>query len=279
MANDTEALTRSQNNIGLRHQKILELLSSKGTMSVTDLAEYFSCSRATIRRDLQALEEQGLGIRLHGAVSLATTRPPASSSRAMHTIAHEDLKEAIAQLVVSYIPDNVVVGLNGGTTTTMVARLMVKVKKPVTVVTNAVNIAYELSHSEIPVVVVGGAVQPPNFESTGPLALKALEDLHLDWAILGTEGIHSQFGMSTSTEQESAVGRAFAASADKTLVAADSSKLGRMALFRMLNWTETDYLVIDVGGRERLLNWSPARLFEVERNDRAGVWKAGGPVE
>lgn len=119
----------------------------------------------------------------------------------------DDEKRAIAAAVVDEFRAGQVIGLNGGPITTQVAHRLTEAGTEVTVVTNAVNIAFELTASGISVVVIGGALQPTTYQTTGPIALEALANLHLDWAILGANGVDQGFGGSTRSEAEAAVGR------------------------------------------------------------------------
>lgn len=163
------------------------------------------------------------------------------------------------------------IGLNGGTTTLLIARALAKNKKRVRVVTNAINIAYELSINEMDVVVVGGAVRLPNFESTGQLALKTLGDMHVDLAVLGAEGADPQFGFSTKSEDEAAVAQAFRNCSDNILMAIDASKVGKKALFRLLNGTDVDFVAVDRSGAPSLRQWAGMNLEK--KSNAAQIWR------
>lgn len=242
-----------------RQQGIIALLERHGGMSVTALGEYFHCSTATIRRDLARAEGSGVALtRHHGSVSLV--REDLGTQFEAQRIAHYAAKEAIAQILVDFIPDHATVGLNGGTTMTLVARALAKVGKPVRVVTNAINIAYELALKSMDVVVVGGAVQLPHFESTGKVAQRTLAELHLDMAILGVEGVDQSFGFSTAREEEAAIAEIFRARADKVMAATDGSKLGKKELYRLLDWSDVNLIAIDSAGGRELTTWPGVSL-------------------
>jgi DeoR family transcriptional regulator of aga operon len=253
-----------------RQTGIIALLERHGGMSVTALASHFHCSTATVRRDLGRIEESGVGLaRHHGSVSLM--REDLGTQFEAQRIAHYAAKEAIAQMLVDFIPARATIGLNGGTTTTLVARALAKASKPVRVVTNAINIAYELVLKSMDVVVVGGAVQLPHFESTGKVAQRTLAELHLDMAILGVEGVDQSFGFSTAREEEAAMAEIFRSGADQVVCATDGSKLGKKELFRLLDWPEVNFVAIDMTGAEQLAQW-PGVSLEVSRG-AAQVWR------
>ena len=256
-----------------RHREIIALLDQHGALSIAQLAGRFGCSPATIRRDLAVLGKKGLPLQhYHGAVSLTRTNSLGSQIEDRQIERYQE-KEAIAQLLIDFISDDTIIGLNGGTTTTMIARALIKAKKRVRVVTNAVNIAYELSINDMDVVIVGGAVRLPNFESTGPLALRTLGDMHVDLGILGAEGTDPYFGFSTTTEEEAAVAQAFRSSSDKILMAIDHSKMGKKALFGLLNWTDVDFVAIDRVDEFPVRGFALPDSSVVASADRATVWK------
>jgi DeoR family transcriptional regulator of aga operon len=158
-----------------------------------------------------------------------------------------------------------VVGINGGTTTTEVARALVARADPgerpadgspqITVVTNALNIAHELAvRPQIKLVVTGGVVRSQSYELVGPLALPALERLTLDFAILGVDGISVANGVSTNNETEAAVNELMARRANTVVVVADASKLGRPAFARICSLSDVDVLVTGAGADTEQVN-------------------------
>ncbi|QSO51154.1 DeoR/GlpR transcriptional regulator [Alicyclobacillus curvatus] len=255
-----------------RHQEIIELLRTTGVVSVSELAERYECSPSTIRRDIGILSRTVDELRrLHGAVAMKPEMLEQNFQEKL-TQAYQQ-KVDIAAAVVEHLPESGVIGLNGGTTTTLVARQLAKTKRNLTVVTNAVNISFELTGSSVSVVVIGGALRPSNYETTGRMAEENLRGLHLDVAVLGANGLDPRFGASTSAELEAAVGRTFADQADEVIIVADSTKLGERALFQMVDWSSIRYVATDAGANDLLLQWGgrrntpedlPATVWEVQ---------------
>jgi DeoR family transcriptional regulator of aga operon len=233
------------------------------------LAERLHCSTATIRRDLHELEATSGLRRFHGAVAMEALAMESAFQERL-TVA-DDEKRAIAVAVVAQLKAGQVVGLNGGTTTTQIAHHIAETGLDVTVVTNAVNIAFELTASGISVVVVGGVLRPANYETTGPIALGALANLHLDWAVLGANGVDRRFGASTFTEAEASVGRAVAEQADRVVLAVDHSKLERTALFRMVDWDRIYAVACDRAGAPTLSGWGVEPMEDAAEG--AGFWR------
>jgi DeoR family transcriptional regulator of aga operon len=118
----------------------------------------------------------------------------------------------------------------------------------VTVVTNALNIATELAvRQHIKIVTTGGVARPQSYELIGPLATGVLEQVTLDIAILGVDGIDPAAGATAHHEGEASINKLMADRADQVVVVADSSKIGRRAFARICAPSEIDVLVTDAG--------------------------------
>jgi DeoR family transcriptional regulator of aga operon len=222
---------------------ILERLSDNGTVNVGELAETFDVSLATIRRDLGLLEEQRLIGRVHGgAVARGVLYELPLRYKAGRQHAE---KQRISQRAAAQVTDHLTVGLTGGTTTTEVARTLAE-RAGLTVVTNALNIASELAvRVNLKIVVPGGVARPESYELVGPIAEAGLEDLNLDLAFVGVDGISGTAGCTTHHEVEAYTNRALISRAKRVVVVADSSKLGRVAFARICSLADVDELITD----------------------------------
>ena len=119
-----------------------------------------------------------------------------------------------------------VVGLSGGTTCTELARWLRG--KPITVVTNAINVATELyNHSLTKVIVTGGALNSYSYELVGEMVGFTLQEYRLDLCFVGCSGITPDFGFSMRDHHESAIARAFLGVSERSVVVADHSKVGQ----------------------------------------------------
>ncbi|MEV0300753.1 DeoR/GlpR family DNA-binding transcription regulator [Streptomyces prasinus] len=244
-----------------RWNKLLELLAGEGRIEVDEAAAALDVSPATIRRDLDELSEQQMLVRTRGgavAHGVSYELPLRyKSSR------HASEKQRIAAAVAGMIADGDVVGLNGGTTTTEVARALAlragggrggrgrrepaDASAPVfTVVTNALNIAGELAvRPQVKIVVTGGVARPQTYELVGPLAAGVLNEVVLDVAVLGVDGVDPQWGLMTHQEDEASISRLFAERARRVIVVTDASKMGRRAFARICGLERVDVLVTD----------------------------------
>ncbi|MER5489268.1 DeoR/GlpR family DNA-binding transcription regulator [Streptomyces sp. NPDC002812] len=242
-----------------RWSKLLELLAVEGKLDVEEAAASVEVSAATLRRDLDELAEQRLLVRTRGGaiahgVSYELPLRYKSSHRASE-------KQRIAGAVAGMLGPGEVIGLNGGTTTTEVARALVlrvgaspaeagdSLSGPsYTVVTNALNIAGELAvRPQFKIVVTGGVARPQTYELVGPLTAGVLNEVVLDVSVLGVDGIDPQLGVMTHHEDEAGISRLFAERARKVILATDSSKMGKRAFARICSLDRIDVVVTDSG--------------------------------
>ena len=237
-----------------RWNELLELLAAAGQLQVEEAAKALGVSEATVRRDLDELARQQMLTRIRGgAVAQGVTYDLPLRYKSER---HPSEKQRIAAVAAGLVRPGQITGLNGGTTTTEVARALAtrsdlnsQVPSPaVTVVTNALNIATELAvRQHIKIVTTGGVARPQSYELTGPLATGVLEQVALDVAILGVDGIDAVAGATAHHEGEASINRLMARQAAKVVIAADSSKVGRRAFARICTAGEIDVLVTDAG--------------------------------
>jgi DeoR family transcriptional regulator of aga operon len=224
---------------------ILDRVAENGSVDVPSLAEEFRVSAATIRRDLQALHHQGLLRRTHGG---ALPRPAGLELPLQYKTSRQHReKRAIGLACARLVRDGDVVGMTGGTTATEVARALAD-RRGLTVVTNALNIAAELvSRPNIRLVVVGGNARHASYELVGPAAETMIAQYHLDIAFIGTDGFTVAEGCTTHDEMEAHTDLGFIRQAARTVVIADSTKIGKVTFARICGTDVIDTLVTDVG--------------------------------
>jgi DeoR family transcriptional regulator of aga operon len=237
-----------------RWNQLLELLAAEGQLQVEHAAQELGVSAATIRRDFDELAGQQMLARIRGgAVAQGVTYDLPLRYK---TERHPSEKRRIAEVAAGLVQPGQVVGLNGGTTTTEVARALairadlnnVTAAPGVTVVTNALNIATELAvRQHIKIVVSGGVARTQSYELTGPLATGVLERVSIDIAILGVDGIDPLAGAMAQHEGEASINHLIAKQAARVVIVADSSKIGRRAFARICAPSEVDVLVTDTG--------------------------------
>jgi DeoR family transcriptional regulator of aga operon len=237
-----------------RTAHILDALTRDGHVDVDELAEALNVSTATIRRDLDGLALKQLLIRTRGgAVTNSSTYDLPLQYNALR---HADEKRRIARVVVDRVLPGTVIGLNAGTTTTEVSRALAvrpdleggEREPTLTIVTNAINIAHELTvRSQFQLLVLGGVVRPASYELIGPIAERALADISLDDVILSANGLSAQAGASCHNIGEASIGRAMIARSRHVTLVLDSSKFGVSRLATMCQLDMIDTVVADDG--------------------------------
>ena len=242
---------------------ILERAASTGSVDVAQLAASLGVSGATIRRDLQSLSASHLLLRTHGGAVVGDVGQELSVG--IKATRNQAEKRRIGRAAASLVEDGAVVGLTGGSTATELARALAD-RRGITVVTNAINIAAELAtRPQITLVVIGGVARP-SYEMVGPAAEMMLDNYHLDIAFIGVDGLSAQEGCTTYHEMEAQTDRNFLERSRRSVVIADSSKLGKVTFARIVALSQIDDIVTDTGAepeRLRELGESGVRIHAV----------------
>ena len=215
-----------------RLSAILDLLATQGRLTVTAASDALEVSEATIRRDFAELTRRQLVTRNHGGVvatSVAYELPYRYRSSQ-----HDSELDRVARAASALVEPGSVVAMNGGTTTTAVARTLTArddlESTGLTLVTSALNIAVEaVLRPHVRCVSLGGIPRPESYEVTGPLAIAGLGQLWPDVAILGVNGLSHREGATCEHEDEAAVSRLMVERSTEVLVVATEAKLGERA--------------------------------------------------
>jgi len=223
---------------------ILDAISERGEVSLAELEELFEASPATLRRDLTVLADQGLITRTHGGAKAAGSL--AEMPVALRDTRFQDAKRRIARAAAAHIPrERYAVALSGGTTTAGVARELTG-HKDLTIVTNSLSIAsLAASYPRLRVVMTGGLLRPQSLELVGALAEGTFNAINVGTAILGADGFSAKEGVTTHDETEARTNHAMVAKAQRTIVVADGSKIGRVALAQMTETESVTMLITD----------------------------------
>ncbi|MEU1550511.1 MULTISPECIES: DeoR/GlpR family DNA-binding transcription regulator [Nocardia] len=233
-----------------RWNRLLELLAESGRLSVEEAADRLGVSAATVRRDFTALAEQQLATRTHGGVVATTV---AYDLPARYRQSAGEAKQRIAEHAASLVDPHAVVGMNGGTTTTAVARALAgrtdlgsAGDERLTLVTNALNIAGEMVlRPHMRTIVLGGVARRESYELHGPLAERALAELRLDELVLGVNAISVAGGAQCRHIDEAGVTTEMVRRSGRVMVVATGEKLERTALARICGIEQVQVLVTD----------------------------------
>jgi DeoR family transcriptional regulator, fructose operon transcriptional repressor len=225
-----------------RRQRVLDLVSAKGFVTLADLARDLHVSESTLRRDLDHWDHKGHLKRIHGGAMFVGdgSSLPALEERSGSQISE---KRLIAKAVAERIRDGDAVLLDGGTTTLEVARLLVG--RSLQIVTNSLPIANLFASSrETDLVMIGGYVYPKTGVALGPFSVRMMEDIHVHQTILSVGGITAK-GLFNSNPLLVQTEQQMMRCADEVIVVADHTKIGRQALAFLCELSAVDTLVVD----------------------------------
>ncbi|MCG8910025.1 MULTISPECIES: DeoR/GlpR family transcriptional regulator [Pseudomonas] len=217
-------------NLPPRQQSILDLVRERGYLSIEELAQQFTVTPQTIRRDINQLAEQNLLRRYHGGAAWDSS----IENTAYNTRADQmrDEKQRIAEAIAAHIPDNASLFINIGTTTEAIARALLG-HKNLKVITNNLHVASILAgKDDFEVLIAGGTVRGDG-GVVGQAAVDFIEQFRVDFAVVGISGIDEDGSLLDFDYQEVRVSRALIDNARQVFLAADSSKFGRNAVVRL----------------------------------------------
>lgn len=231
-----------------RLNHIVSVVVESGAIEVPALADRFAVSEATIRRDLELLERQRLVSRTRGGASPHV----AFNDLPLGYKTSQDLaeKRRIAAAALQFLDGARVIGMTGGTTVQEFARLLGK-RSGLTAVTNALNIATGLvGNPGVRVFAAGGEVRASSQEAVGPSAEAFLADYHIDVSFVGVDGVDAVAGCTNYDPIGARVNDTMCRVSRTTVVLADATKIGRVALAGVRPMREVDVLVTDTRAPE-----------------------------
>jgi len=240
----------------VRLAHILTSLQQSGSVSVEGLSKELTVSLVTIRRDLDALEKQGLLRRTHGgAVSIEPLfyepfRNDRSFQAQVERFAEE--KRRIGRAAASLIRDGEIIALTPGTTSTEVIRGL-PLNRKITVVTSTVNVAMELSkRKDLDIFVTGGHLRGDWFSLVGPTAADSLSHLLIHTLFIGADGIDPKWGVSCYIPEEAELNSAMVKHAQRRIAVLDHSKFGVIAGWRICPTSDLHFLITDSGATDEM---------------------------
>jgi DeoR family fructose operon transcriptional repressor len=228
-----------------RKQQILHVLQRAPAVRVADLGQSLGASVASIRRDLADLQRSGLLKRTHGG-AISNTLAMAELSLAAKTDRYQPEKAAIAAMAARLIDTGDTVLLDSGSTTREIA-LKLRHRRRISVVTNALNIGWELASSDVELVLTGGHIRPGILSQVGPIAEQSIAGLHVDKLFLAANGVDLDKGITTPNLVEAQTKRAMIESAGEIILVADHSKFGRVTFGHICGLDRIHTIITDEG--------------------------------
>lgn len=229
-----------------RQHAIADRARTEGRVDVAQLASDFGVTTETVRRDLTVLVRHGVLRRVHGG-AIPVDRLGFEPALADRDAAMSEEKERIARAALQDVPDEGAILLDAGTTTARLGEILPPDAR-LTVVTNSLPIAMTLaSRPNLQVLSLGGRVRGRTAAMVDAWALRVLEEMVVDVAFMGANGVSAERGLTTPDTAEAAVKRAMIASARHVAVLADHTKVGRDHFARFGDLEDVDVLFTDDG--------------------------------
>lgn len=227
-----------------RREQIIDLLCNEGSVRVDRLSAQFAVSTVTIRNDLRYLEQQGCALRSYGGAMLnhqfAFDRPLRDKDRI-----NRDVKARIAAAAAAFVKDGDALILDSGSTTTQIVPHL-RDKRDLVIMTNALNIAYELAgFDQVEVLVLGGSVRQNSYSLFGPAAEQQLRHYRFDTLFLGVDGFSLEAGITTPHAGEAHLNRVMCEVSHQIIAVADASKFGRKSFCMIREAGQIDRLITD----------------------------------
>ena len=237
-----------------RRFRIREILTMQRTISASELCSTLEVTPATIRRDLAALEDEGVLVRSHGGAVSRMSSTKFQPSYETLARSNSDEKDAIAREAEKLILDGDTVFLEGSTTVLELAARLHN-RNRLTVVTNSPTIVCQLQRSAaVTVLCTGGDLQKDTFYFSGEWAQRALSEIRLDKAVLGVSAIDPGYGISTANHAEAQLKKMIAKAAKTRIALADHSKFGKQSFAYVGPVSDINTLVTDSGTDAKYIN-------------------------
>jgi len=226
-----------------RWDNLRALIRDRGVIRIEDLCRELKVSPATVRRDLDQLEQGGAIRRVHGgAVSVESRLDEPLFDDKASLAARE--KNRIAEAALPLVAPGDTIFLDGGSTVLEFARLL-RDRTNITVVTNSLRAAHELAGRGPRLILIGGELRRLSQTMVGPLTRLMLQELHLDKAFMGTIGFTLKEGLTTTDPGEAFTKELVMGQARQVILLADSSKAGKVSFARAGSWDKVHVLITD----------------------------------
>jgi DeoR/GlpR family transcriptional regulator of sugar metabolism len=231
-----------------RQQKIMELIQQTGKIRISQLTEQFGVSEVTLRNDLSTLARKGYLTRTHGGALLQENSIFPGKARLSFggkDVPNLAAKRAIGKKAVEYVESGMNILLDAGTTILEIARNLHGFRD-LTVITDSIPVAVELSgEEEITVLLTGGVLRPASLAVIGPESWSMLENIHVQRAFIGARGVSAERGFFCGNSVEGETKRRMMAVAEEKFAVVDASKFGASSLVPFADIADFDYLLTD----------------------------------
>jgi len=226
-----------------RHTQIRNLVNQNGQITVTELNAILDVSEATIRRDLEEMDQLGWVRRTHGGavrVERAEKEPPIYQRQTVEG----DEKQRIAQAAAALIQPGQTIFLGSGSTVSAIVPYIEDI--PLTVISNSLPVINQLTnHENIELIVIGGQLRQSELSMVGHVAEQAIREFRADVVFMGMRAGDPKHGFTSDYVDEAMTDRAILKIAPRCVVVADHTKFGRVSTVLMAPVTAVNTIISD----------------------------------
>lgn len=239
-----------------RQREIMKALNIQGTVRVSKLSKLLHVTDETIRRDLEKLEAENKLKRTHGGAILFTENSDDDIPFIEREILNKKQKLSIAKTAAALIEEGDIIFLDAGSTSLYLAKVLHDF--PITIITNSLLIAYELSSKKkINVILTGGNLTHSSLSLVGLATVRSIQNYHIKKMFFSCKGFDKEWGISDSNEQQAAVKRAVIDMSDKKILLMDYSKVEKRSFVYIDSAQALDFIIVD--------SKSPKKYFDAEQ--------------
>ncbi|MDR0630078.1 MAG: DeoR/GlpR family DNA-binding transcription regulator [Treponema sp.] len=252
-----------------RYADILEIITKNQRIEVTALAAQLAVSTVTIRKELAALEEQGIIRREHGYAVIGSV-----DDVGRRMAYHYEIKRRIAQAAVETIQDGEVVMIESGSCCAFLAEEIAKCRRDITVITNSTFIANHIRHApHLKIVILGGDYQTESQVLVGPVTRKCVEGFFTDKLFIGIDGFTEQFGFTSKDHLRAETAQAMIKQVQQLIVLAESEKFLHHGVVELVRTKDVSLLFTDdniPAEKEAVLRENKVQVYKVPATLKGG---------
>lgn len=247
----------------LRHKNIMELLASRGAVSISEMANSLGASMMTIRRDIDALEKSGLVRKMHGSAVLVGNETSQPSYHQRVTEFQEE-KDRIGKAAAAMIKRGAIVLFDAGTTPLAVVQHIPQDLEFTAITTGLMTAAALCSRTSANVICIGGNIHQTSYSAVNYLAKEMLARFHADIAFISTKSVSLPDGLFETQLPLIEIKKAIVAASDKVVLLADHSKFSSKALCLSVPIEDINLIITDDKVPEIALEHLKAKNTEVQ---------------
>ncbi len=252
-----------------RQEEILEILNKNKSATVEELANELFVSGATIRRDLRAMEKQGLIKRSHGG-AMPFKSSAEESAFAIREQENTTAKRTIANLACKFIKNGDSIFIDSSSTTGNVIPLL-NAFQYLSVTTTGLRNALLLSQTNsVKIYIAGGLIGNHSNSITGTDTMDYISRIHADVALISCTGLSLNAGFTDANIEQSKLKQQMRRNSDKVIMLCDSTKFGKTFMCKDFWFDDIDYLITEKKPSQEfieVINVNKCKLIIPDGND------------